>query len=297
MWLRQIRSAVCSLKRFIHTEKERLLYLVFLNSLGVRVNLIWKIHYLYCWYHYVAFRGRLKNKNGAIANEFRAKGFVNLGVLDMSELSSDIENTFRTLQPDHLGQIVLPREPNERLAIQIYNILSINSEKIESILNSHFQCYWIRSQKNLPIGIDSKEASYGFHTDDNPRELFKIFFYLNDTCESNAAFRTFNYDKTRKLLKKGFRSYSVADRDRAQCLITKQDLNELNVLEGSAGTVLMFDNNLIHKGTVPVVGYRSIFQIEIYPSNKKLTLSNVKKSIANQIGKDYPSNPFVNEFN
>ena len=80
-------------------------------------------------------------------------------------------------------------------------------------------------------------------------------------------------------------------------MITKQDLNELNVLEGSAGTVLMFDNNLIHKGTVPVVGYRSIFQIEIYPSNKKLTLSNVKKSIANQIGKDYPSNPFVNEFN
>ncbi len=296
MGIQAIRITLSSLRRLIGTEKERLLYPLFLNSLGLKTNLIWKIHHLYCLLYYVIFGENQKNKDKHIAKEFNDKGFVNLGTCDMSDLIFDVENKFLVLQPDHLGQIALPREPNERLAIQIYDLLSINSGKIESILKSHFQCYWIRAQKNVPIGFDSKEASYGFHLDDNPSQLLKVFFYLNDTYESNAAFRTFDYAQTRGLLKKGFRSYSVAARDRAQNLITKELLNELNILEGSAGTILIFDNNLIHKGTVPVVGHRSIFQIEIYPSTKKLTLSNVQKSISKQIGKDYPKNPFVNEF-
>jgi hypothetical protein len=297
MIIHLMRVALSKLRRFIIKVHEGILFPVFLNSLGLRINLIWKIYHLYCKCCYKVFGEVPKEKNVDNAKDFHAKGFINLGICNMSELIFQTENRLQMLQPDHLGQITLPRESNERLAIQIYNVLNMNSEKIESILKSHFQCYWIRGQKNVPIGYDSKEASYGFHLDDNPRQLFKVFFYLNDTYKSNAAFRTFGYDKTRELIKKGFRSYSVDDRNRAQSLINEEDMNELNILEGAAGTVLMFDNNLIHKGTVPVVGHRSIFQIEIYPSNKKLTLNNVKKSIAGKIDKDYPKNPFVNEFN
>lgn len=291
-----MRFALSKLRRFIVMRKESILFPVFLNSLGIRVNLTWKIYHLYCLCYYKIFEKTLKNKNIDISKDFQTKGFVNLGICDMSDLIFETENRFLLLQPDHLGQITLPRESNDRLATQIFNILNINSEKIESILKSHFQCYWIRGQKNVPIGFDSKEASYGFHLDDNPAQLFKVFFYLNDTYESNAAFRTFDYDKTRELIKNGFRSYSVDARNRAQCLINSEVLNELNILEGGAGTVLIFDNNLIHKGTVPVIGHRSIFQIEIYPSINKLTLNNVKKSIAKKINKDYPRNPFLNEF-
>ena len=66
-------------------------------------------------------------------------------------------------------------------------------------------------------------------------------------------------------------------------------------LEGKAGTLLMFDNNLVHKGTPPVEGFRQLAQIEVYPSMKQITEGQVFNALTRPILFDYPRNPKTND--
>ena len=59
--------------------------------------------------------------------------------------------------------------------------------------------------------------------------------------------------------------------------------------------VLMFDNNLVHKGTPPREGFRQLAQVEIYPSMTKLTEEQVHLSLTNPLVHDYPHDPRVND--
>lgn len=290
-----LRSFATNIRTELKKLLESILFPVFLNSLGMRVNALWWMHKQYCRLIYLFSNGRFRYDKSFSA-EIRKHGYICLGKNDVAELSNYIDANFSKVPQDRFGQSLLSRISDEYISDAVYKILNSNKQKIESILGTYFQCYWIRCQRNIALGYDLTDDSFGFHTDDNPREIYKIFLYLNDTFESNGAFRTFDYKITKNLIKEGFRSYGVSERNSSQRLISGALIHELNVIEGEAGTILMFDNNLIHKATVPKKGYRDIFQIEIYPSTKPLTSRNVKNSLSKKINKDYPKNPFVNEF-
>ena len=61
--------------------------------------------------------------------------------------------------------------------------------------------------------------------------------------------------------------------------------------------MFIFDNNLIHRGTYPTSGYRTVVSIEIYPSDSPLKLKNIQKSLSMDIINDYPENPYKNRYN
>lgn len=269
----------------------RFLVAFFGNTLGIFLNIRWKIYHGNCKRSYSE-----KNQN-EIATQIKNNGLGVLGYFECSKLSKQVSDEFNKIGTTRQPTKQLPRDNCGQFSKDIFSILTQASPIIESYFQSYFQPYWISIQENFP-GIVSADTSFGWHIDDNPKELMKIFLYFNDVTESNGAFRALKLNESKKILRKGFISYSEEERLKNQILVNsylEKNPNSLVVLEGKAGALLMFDNNLVHKGTPPIHGYRQLAQIEIYPSSRKFTEKQVYKALTCTITNDYPRNPYLND--
>lgn len=269
---------------------------IFGNSLGLRVNLPYWIHHRISQIKSDISHARFSPVAYDKAKELRQVGFVKLGKLEVSELATDVDEFFAK-NPCSDGVGFVDRGYSKKYAPKLYQLLKDPIfDALYAYYGSCFQNYWITVMRYEPTSSKKEATSFDFHLDDNPRELLKVFIYLNDTKKENGAFRTFNYSATLALIQKGFISCTSDLRTKSQSLINPEFVAEnLNVLEGEAGTVLIFDNNLIHKGTVPEVGHRNIICIEIYPSNNPVTIDTLEKGLTRKFEVDYPANPFIND--
>ena len=235
-------------------------------------------------------------KPSPAAQSLKEKGYSKVNIINLDDIAVLAEKYFSTHPVGKDGVAMLDRQFAEEFTVPLYKALSTKLEQIlYDYYGSYFQLYWtniIRYEKaKVNLG-----TSFGYHLDDNPNELMKIFFYLNDTYEWNAAFRTFDYVTTKKLLKEGFISSTAEQRIASQKFITpKLEKENLNILEGKKGTVFIFDNNLIHKGTSPKRGFRNVLVVEVYPSHRRFTMDDVYKSLTKPYKGDYPTNPFYND--
>ncbi len=279
--------------------QEKLAYLslkIFGNSLGLRVNVPYWIHHGICRFQSAVDRSKWSSAAIAKADELRRIGFVNLGKIDVRELAKDVDNFFLE-NPCKDGVGFVDREYSKKYAPNLYRLLQNPVfDALYAYYGSYFQNYWITVMRYEPTNTNKEATSFDFHLDDNPRELLKIFIYLNDTKKENGAFRTFNYRATADLIRRGFLSCTAELRTKSQSLVSKEYAEKnLNVLEGEAGTVLIFDNNLIHKGTVPEVGHRNIICIEIYPAKDPVSVETLEKGLSRKFDVDFPQNPFFND--
>jgi hypothetical protein len=265
------------------------------HSLGRGVQENWDSYHAECQVSFRASPSDAEQEAHILASQLKELGQANLGVYNTTELSQKIERAFIDLDSRELSAY-LPRESTGGFAPDIFTVLQSVSPIVEEFYGSHFQPYWISLQQNHP-GTASATSSFGWHIDDNPRQLMKIFIYFNDVYESNGAFRAFTQPVSRQLLQDGFMSWSEKLRRDNQSMIddyVRENPSDLQVLEGQAGTVLMFDNNLVHKGTPPRVGYRQLAQIEIYPSMTPLTEKQVELALTMPLVNDYPKEPREN---
>jgi hypothetical protein len=60
--------------------------------------------------------------------------------------------------------------------------------------------------------------------------------------------------------------------------------------------VIFFDNNLVHKGTLPEQGTRTVMSIAMIPSLKPFTKIDVEKALTSPRVRDYPIEPTQNDF-
>lgn len=280
------------LNRFGHLiNTNRLIVAFFGNTLGFSININWKRHHNNCKSSYPS-----SSKN-EIAILIRKTGLGVLGCFECGVLSKLVSEEFNKERSTQLTLKELNRANCGKFSKEIYSILEQISPIIENYYQSFFQPYWISIQENFP-GKASFDTSFGWHIDDNPKELMKIFIYINDVEEKNGAFRALPLIHTKNILRKGFVSYSEKDRLKNQSLVNnyiEKNKKSLLVVEGNAGTVFMFDNNLVHKGTLPIVGYRQLVQVEVYPSDYKFTEAQVFNALTRPILYDYPRNPYFND--
>lgn len=262
------------------------------NTLGTIRNREWKLFHDECKKIFSISDPQTQSKPAKMLKRDR---LTVLGNTDVGSLAKDVSNYFGE-STDTFKE--MPSAEAVKLAPEIYKILKKVELDVNTYYESYFQPYWIKIQRTTP-GKTTAASSFGWHIDDNPLELMKIFVYLNDVSESNGAFRAFAWKHSRRILLKGFRSNGEETRIKAQPLADKylkRHPKSLKVLEGVMGTVLAFDNNLVHKGTAPRVGFRHAIQIPIYPSKVPLTLEMVKLSLLSPQARDYPLNPEVNDF-
>lgn len=265
---------------------------LFGNTLGFAINRTWYKFVSDCKKVYPA---KTRAVTGTPAAKLQNQGLAVIGKTNVDELASQVEAYFES---DKQVYAAMNSADALKLAPQVFKVIQSVQLEVEAFFGSYFQPYWISIQKTSP-GPTSTASSFGWHTDDNPKEMIKLFVYLNDVFESNGAFRAFPWNVSKKMLRDGFRSNSemvrMANHEKINDFL-EANPKSLIVLEGPKGTVLGFDNNLVHKGTAPREGYRLAIQIPVIPSMTPISLEQVEKALQSHGRRDYPVNPYVNDY-
>ena len=157
------------------------------------------------------------------------------------------------------------------------------------------------------VSDKADSSSWLWHFDNNPREQIKILIYLTDVDEGCGEF-TFlekegkaikvptsrvSYPKkwiepwnnpppTYKLTEQNI---SWIGRDRVPIEAISKLKNEhgyqINSVKGSKGTLFLFDNNVIHKATVPKNNHRDVIVMQFKPSIEEIKPYINKKNTGN----------------
>ena len=269
-------------------------FIFFGNSLGVIINTKWSLYYCYCCIIYFLNK---KNEKYLKNNEFDSDRLCIINKVEIHNLSNKVKIYFNQLNSSS-PHSDMDQTIQLTLSELIYDVLKKSELKIVNSLGFFFQPYWIVIQESKP-GEEIVESSDSWHIDDNPKSMHKIFIYLNNVYSNNGAFRAFPFQCTKKFLNRGFKSNNPQIRRNNQTMVNdylSSNPNKLKILEGEAGTILLFDNNLVHKGTLPLLEYRHVVQVLIYPSITELKLNSVKSALISKRRWDYPLDPFFNDY-
>lgn len=264
------------------------------NSLGIFKNFVYWLQHQYS--KLFSTHDIYEEKVKSFAKKLKKNGYVILESQNVDFLAQKV-STYFSQNPCVNGTGFVDKKTAQQFSSDIFHIIKGQaSDVLKEYYGSNFQNYWATIMRYEVGPKQDPSSAFGFHLDDNPKQLLKIFIYLNDTHERNGAFRAFDYSETQNLIRKGFISCSPELRVRSQKLIDQKTIEEkLKVLEGKKGTVLIFDNNLIHKGTLPIEGYRDTICVEIYPSHKEISTTTLEKGLGANFQVDFPANPFVND--
>jgi hypothetical protein len=164
-------------------------------------------------------------------------------------------------------------EPLERVAATL----------VPQVEETVLGCHGLVNQINLIRSLPSRQplaSSWLWHYDNKPNESFKILVYLTDVSEATGAFEYLRHETLEEVPKIG------SSRESPDCAVAprwpktrvpEQDLGEYvrqgyrpYRATGPPGTTIVFDNNCIHRATVPSIGHRDALIMSIRPSHKKV---------------------------
>jgi hypothetical protein len=123
-----------------------------------------------------------------------------------------------------------------------------------------------------PISRQTPQVSWLWHYDNHPREVLKVMIYLTDVDRESAPFeylrdarslhpvygsplaplcgdRRFNEKSMRRFFGRGFETHQVT---------------------GPAGTLILFDNNVIHRGNLGLKKHRDVLVFQVRPTLERL---------------------------
>ena len=277
------------INRIIRKFEYRFLPAIYRNTLGFKKNNYYKNYCKEMRKLYKAQGNEIKKSKEV--KSLKRNHLTVIGHVECSEFAKAIEKEFSGVKEPVKS---LEQEYASKYKDEIFRILKKIDSKLQSYYGSFYTTYWIQIQRNNPGAVEAGSA-FQWHTDDNPIGVMKVFIYLNDVKESNGAFRAFPKLATTYLFLKGFRSNGIETRVKAQPMVNKfyeRYPKALKILEGQTGTLLGFDNNLVHKGTLPRNGYRHVVQILLYPSNVPLNIDMVENALKSKRERDYPADPY-----
>lgn len=190
--------------------------------------------------------------------------------------------------------IVNPLEiRNDNLFIGIENIYHFEEiEDIAQILIPQLEDKLFSSYLHLmrvymyrnKITNNPESSSWLWHWDNHPEEIIKIIIYLTDVTEENGAFEYLRDKNTKEPLKMntnrlGPNKWGNKNHPTYRgCRISYPQINEFinNGYEtvkvtGKKGTIIIFDNNIVHKANRCKTSYRDILTLQVRPRMDKLT--------------------------
>jgi hypothetical protein len=172
----------------------------------------------------------------------------------------------------------------------------------EKVFGCHVTCDNIKMYKT-PETNAGESSSWMWHIDNNPIEQIKVMIYINDVNKESGAFRYLGQsDKSGIKVLPSRRDHShwfegnIA-LENFEALDTKWNGTRVpnNIIdnwvndkgcqivdvEGPAGTAVLFDNNIIHKGTIPTKGYRLAMTLQFKPIHYKPKNNFTKEYVGN----------------
>ena len=159
-------------------------------------------------------------------------------------------------------------------------------DAIEAYFRSHFKIYSAEIYRLVPTQ-QAMEASGLWHTDNYPPGILKAMIYLTDCTRTNGALRVHPRPLTRRLLRAGF-----FDRHHTEPFAGRLASHHVP-LEAPAGSVVLWDSNLIHRGTPPDEGLRDAIAFKFLPSTEPWTqhLARVGEGVTYERRIQFPKDP------
>jgi len=197
----------------------------------------------------------------------------------------------------------------EGLAIGLRDVFLLETE-LSFIIENYFRKY-LETQvfgcyihcDNIKIYKTPKQStppksSWVWHFDNNPREQIKVMIYFNDVKKDSGSFRYLEKDnggvkitssqqdykywyngKRHKFEALGIHWTGQRNLENVVSNLIKAKNCKIVDVVGKAGTAILFDNNILHKGTIPSQGFRYAATLQLKPIhlcpekifNKKIT--------------------------
>jgi phytanoyl-CoA dioxygenase PhyH len=272
-----ISAAKTMSRRFFRTQSDRFEWLtvpLWNNWNRLDLNLVHAGHHLACRARYLP---RANTSRGAAdpivdraVSELRRDGFCRFGgAIDSgliqrigaaaNKLLSDPDDTYfcEQLQEHHTHLKNCVSRISEIPELMAPAVEQVLERAFGSFFKIHYiELYRIHATKLAP------RRSWLWHSDNHPGAVLKIMIYLTPSDARTGALRAMPWRVTRGLYRRGFRDRTKAD------AFTEDFQNEANhvVFSGDAGTVLVFDHNVIHKATAPEHGHRDCVVFQVVPS-------------------------------
>jgi hypothetical protein len=270
------------------------------NTLGFWMNTKYLIYTLYCRFLYFLKKDKKNfiNFNEELVSKLKSEGVIIIGKdpninIIKKKFNHYFENKYNYVD-NYKGYQFLRRNLVNDFSSEIFNLLKNNLDIFfKNYYRSYYSIYWANVIRSYPVLNYNDDESLLYHFDDNPTGILKTFIYVNPHDENNGAFRTLLKKESNLLKKKGFLSYTAEDRLENQQMITQSNFNDkIVIFSADEGSILVFENNIIHKGNLPKKDYRDLIILETIPSCKDLTIEDLSTSLLRPIVSDYPFNPF-----
>jgi len=150
--------------------------------------------------------------------------------------------------------------------------------------------------------IDSYPGRH-WHSDESPVSVIKGFFYLSSVHREAGATRFFSRSVSDQWMKEGFYSSTLETRQTWDSKVEKhlqQTGTEPLYMTGNPGDIFLFDPNLLHKATPPVMSPRIGLHLVFYTGATRQTLDEIYRALYAVIvsdggTRDFPVNPKAND--
>ncbi len=119
-----------------------------------------------------------------------------------------------------------------------------------------------------PICEGAPRASWIWHYDNHPPEMLKAMVYLTDVSEGTAPLEYLHDLKTDRPLF-GAPLSPLHLNSRVPAAVVERHLAagcEPRAITGPRGTIIVFDDNIIHRGTLAQTGHRDVLVLQVRPS-------------------------------
>ena len=280
---------------------------IFGNTLGIYINT------LYLMYHYLSKKNirtgdpiQVKQDNKSLENsceKLLKKGVTFLEKqIDIQKIKEKFdfffsdENKYKYSNYDAPGYRFLKREKVKDFESEIKHILDSKIDFfLKKYFKSNYKIFWVNILQMTPVKNHDDDESLLWHYDDNPIGILKIFIYCSNQDKDTGAFTFIELEKSEKIKCDGFFTYTTEDRIKNQNMFFKNINNtDINIAAGDEGSILVFQNNIVHKGNLPLRDKRNLIVLEVMPSTSEMTDEDLRKVLEKPFTIDFPRNPFLN---
>jgi hypothetical protein len=111
-----------------------------------------------------------------------------------------------------------------------------------------------------------EQVSWTWHYDNHPVEVLKVMIYLTDVSESNGPFEYLRSSRTMEGIYRNptpLSGYGRVSSREVQGYLAEGA--ESQKVTGPRGTLLFFDDNVVHKANVAQSGYRDVIVLQLRP--------------------------------
>jgi hypothetical protein len=122
-----------------------------------------------------------------------------------------------------------------------------------------------------PVSRQALQGSWLWHYDNHPYEILKIMIYLTDVSDQSAPFEYLRHPDSMKAVP-GSRLTPLYGESR----VTKEDMERYfgegfvpQQVTGPKGTMIVFDNNMIHRSNLAVQTHRDVLILQVRPAAGK----------------------------